>query len=109
MAFFYNTVTKEYPIWLGDAQIDNPEWDGNIENPPTNLVWVEDVIPEMVPNKMLEELEPRQVDGVWVREFAYRDLTTEEVERRDAPANAKAKLLALGLTEAEIQAISRII
>lgn len=107
MAFFYNTETKEFPIFLGDAQVANPDWDGDVENPPAPLVWVRDVLVEHVADKVIEEAEPKQVNGVWTRQFTYRNLTAEEIERRDAPETAKTKLKALGLSDAEIQALSQ--
>lgn len=103
--FFYNTVTKEFPIFLGDAQVSFPDWDGNIQNPPAPLVWVEDVLAELHEDKVIEDAEPKLIDGVWTRQFTYRDLTAEEIEMRDAPKNAKAKLLELGLTELEIRSL----
>jgi hypothetical protein len=41
------------------------------------------------------------------QQWLVRDMTAEEIERRDAPLTAKAKLLALGLTEAEVEALVR--
>jgi hypothetical protein len=104
--FFYNTETKEFPIFLGDAQVANPEWDGDIENPPTPLVWVADAAPDQVENKVIEDAEPQLVDGVWTRQFTYRDLTADELARINAPASARAKLAALGFSEAEIEALA---
>lgn len=103
--FFYNTETKEFPIFLGDAQVAYPEWGGDIENAPAPLVWVEDVLAEWHEDKVVEDAEPKLIDGVWTRQFTYRDLTAEEIEMRDAPKNAKSKLLELGLTELEIRSI----
>jgi hypothetical protein len=105
MAFFYNTETKQFPIYLGDAQVAYPDWDGDVENPPAPLVWVADVQVELVLDKVIQDAEPKQVNGVWTRQFTFRDLTDEEIERRDAPATAKAKLKALGLSDAEILAL----
>lgn len=103
--FFYNTETKEFPIFLGDAQVAYPEWDGNIENPPAALVWVEDAVVEWQEDKVIEDAEPKQVNGVWTRQFTFRDLTADELARREAPITAKAKLKALGLTDIEIQVL----
>lgn len=109
MAFFYNTQTKEFPIWYGDVLIEYPDWDKDFNNPPSaDLVWVQDADVEIIPDKIIEDAEPIQVNGVWTRQFIHRDLTAEELERKNAPATAKAKLLALGLTETEIQALGRI-
>lgn len=107
MAFFYNTETKEFPIYIGDLQVANPEWDGDVTNPPTNYVWVSDATPTYSENKVIEDAEPIQVNGVWTRQYSYRDLTAEELERKNAPATAKAKLEALGLTAVEIEILTR--
>lgn len=107
MSFFYNTVTKEFPVYVGDLQVSHPNWDGDVSNPPTNFVWVQDATPDYSQEKIIEDAEPKQIDGVWTRQFTYRDLTTEELERKNAPATAKAKLEALGLTAVEIEILTR--
>jgi hypothetical protein len=104
--FFYNTVTKEFPVFLGDAQVAYPEWDGDIKNPPAPLVWVEDAIIEWQEDKVIEDAEPKQVNGVWTRQYLIRDFTPEELARKNAPATAKAKLKALGLTDVEIEVLT---
>jgi hypothetical protein len=107
MAFFYNTQTKEFPIFLGDVQITHPDWDGNVENPPTHLVWVEDAAIEWQEDKIIEDAEPKQINGVWIRQYTVRDLNAAEKARKDAPKTAKAKLKALGLSDVEIEALSQ--
>lgn len=107
MAFFYNTQTKTFPIYIGDAQLEYPDWDGDIDNPPTPLVWVADVEPEFIDGKVIQDAEPKLVNGVWTRQFTYRDLTEDELARINAPATARAKLAALGLTDIEIDALTR--
>ena len=103
--FLYNTQTKEFPIFLGDAQVANPGWDGDINNPPAPLVWVADAAPEQRENKVVVDAEPKLVDGVWTRQYTYRDYTAEELEQINAPITARAKLAALGFSEAEIKAL----
>ena len=34
-------------------------------------------------------------------------MTAEEIEKRDAPKTARAKLVALGLTDLEVEALAR--
>ena len=103
--FFYNTETKEFPIFLGDAQVAHPEWNGDIENPPTPLVWVVDAAPDQVVNKVVEDAEPKLVAGVWTRQYTYRDYTEDELATINAPITAREKLASLGFTEAEIKAL----
>lgn len=108
MAFFYNTQTKEFPIYYGDVLIEYPDWDQDFSNPPSaDLVWVQDAEVEIIPDKIIEDAEPIQVNGVWTRQYSYRDLTTEELARKNAPATVKAKLEALGLTPVEIEVLTR--
>ena len=89
-------------------KIDNPEW---AEGNPLPEGWreVQDIqeVPTPGIDELVYELEPAIVDGVLTRVFAVRSLTTEEIEHRDAPKTAKAKLLSLGLSEAEIEALTR--
>lgn len=108
MAFFYNTRTKTFPIYYGDVMTEYPEWDQDFDNPPSaDLVWVQDAEVEIKADKIIEDAEPKQVNGVWTRQFKYRDLTADELARKNAPATAKAKLEALGLTAIEIEVLTR--
>lgn len=104
--FLYNTETKEFPIFVGDAQVANPEWDGDIENPPAPLVWVADAAPLQLENKVVEDAEPKLVAGVWTRQYTYRDYTEDEIATINAPISARAKLVALGFSEIEIKALT---
>lgn len=104
--FLYNTETKEFPIFVGDAQVANPGWDGDIDNPPAPLVWVHDAAPVNAENKVIEDAEPKLINGVWTRQYKYRDYTADELEAINAPVSARAKLVALGFSEAEINALA---
>ena len=103
----YISPENEYPRHYGDIMLAVPSWKkGN----PLPTGWVEvqdDVKPDTGPDEIAYEDFPIEVNGVMTQKWVVRDMTAEEIERRDAPANAKAKLIALGLTEAEIEALVR--
>ena len=104
----YINPQGEYPRHYGDIMLDVPGWQLGDDLPEG---WVEVAFaaaPE-VDNavEVAEEATPALVDGVMTQQWAIRALTAEELERNNAPATAKAKLLALGLTEIEIQTLLR--
>lgn len=101
----YISPANEYPRHIGDIQLDNPGFkDG--DNLPAGWVAVAEAPrPTASKDKVAYEDFPIEVDGVMTQNWKVRTLTQEEKDRRDAPANAKAKLIALGLTEAEVAAL----
>lgn len=99
---------NEYPRHYGDIQIENPSW---VLGDPLPQGWheVESTKPPVAgANEVVFETQPVLVDGKYKQQWSVRDLTPEEIERINAPQTAKAKLIALGLTEAEIRAITRL-
>jgi hypothetical protein len=97
----------EYPTFYGEIQQAFPEWQPGDTVPEG---WTE-VFSTTPPehdylNETIIELEPAEIDGVMKQQWGTRPLTAEEIERREAPASAKAKLAALGLTDLEIQALA---
>ena len=103
----YINPKNEYPRHIGDVQLDKKTYkDGDAL--PTGWAKVEESErPTAGTDQVTVEGTPSEVDGVMTQQWVVRDLTQAELERRDAPANAKAKLIALGLTEAEVSAIVR--
>lgn len=103
---YLNIKTKEYPRFQGDLELLG--WE--VGQPlPSDWVAVSPADwPTKVPNgkKVIEEF-PILISGVWTQIFKIIDLTTEELEQRDAPDSAKAKLKALGLTDVEIAALAK--
>jgi hypothetical protein len=68
-----------YPRHMGDLLLEVPEWQETDALPPG---WV-DVAPGVIPafdsaTQTFDELPPALVDGVLTRQFAVRNLTTEE-------------------------------
>jgi len=101
----YINPENEYPRHIGDVQLAKPGFkDGDAL--PTGWVKVEESErPTAGTDQVTVEGTPAEVDGVMTQSWIVRNLTEEELGRRDAPANAKAKLIALGLTEAEVSAL----
>lgn len=63
--------------------------------------------PEAGENQVSYEDLPIEIDGVITQNWAVRDLTEEEIESKNASITARQKLIDLGLTEAEVQALVR--
>jgi hypothetical protein len=101
----YISPENEYPRYLGDVMLAKPSFIEGETLPEGWRAVTETNSPEHVEGKVIELGEPTEIDGVLTQTWVYRDLTAEEIERRDAPITAKAKLIALGLTEIEIQAL----
>lgn len=103
----YINPDGEYPRFPGDIQIDNPNWKIGDELP-NGWVEVKAVdAPTASTNEVIFEDFPVEVNGVMTQNWQVRDMTAEEIERRDAPKRAKEKLIALGLTESEVEALVR--
>ena len=104
----YINPQGEYPRYYGDIQIENPGWEPGNDLPKGWVQVVETDAPDFdADTERAVAAEPALVDGVMTQQWAIRALTAEELERINAPATAKAKLLALGLTEIEIQTLLR--
>lgn len=104
MAAYINPA-GEYPRYPGDIQIAHPGWELG-DALPEGWIEVQDAEPPVITEGQTwyEEF-PTEVDGVYTRTFGVRDLTEEELARVKAPVTAKEKLIALGFTEDEINAI----
>ena len=97
----------EYPRHYGDIQLEHPDWKLGDALPEG---WVQVAYAEkplLGVNETYEEQFPIDVDGVKTQNFVVRAMTEEEIERRDAPETARQKLLDLGLTDIEIDALIR--
>ena len=101
----YISPRNEYPRHYGDIQIEFPSWKLG-DTLPTGWTKVEESErPTAGTNQVTVEGKPEEVNGVMTQSWTVRDLTQVELDRRNAPANAKAKLIELGLTEAEVSAL----
>jgi hypothetical protein len=103
----YINSDNEYPRHIGDVQLAKPSFkDG--DPLPTGWVKVEESErPTAGTDQVTVEGIPEEINGVITQSWVVRDLTQAEIDRRNAPANAKAKLIALGLTEAEALALTK--
>jgi hypothetical protein len=103
----YISPNNEYPRHIGDIQLEHPTYELGQELP-EGWVQVEEASrPEVEQGQVAYEGSPVEIDGVMTQNWQVRNLTEEELERINAPQRAKEKLLALGLTEAEVVALSR--
>lgn len=103
----YISPNNEYPRHIGDIQVANPDWDPQFGLPSGWVVVEPTEPPALVDGKILQESFPQQINGVWKQVWTLRDMTPEEIEKRDAPITARQKLAALGLSNLEIDALSR--
>ena len=101
----YINAQNEYPRHIGDVQLISPNF---VEGNTLPVGWqavTETTRPIPGKDKLSVEAFPVEVEGVMTQSWTVRKMTADELGRRDAPANAKAKLIALGLTEAEVSAL----
>ncbi len=101
----YVNAQGEYPRHAGDVQLVKKGWS---EGDPLPTGWqavVETEPPTPGTDQLTYDSGPLDVDGVLSQGWTVRDLTAEELDRRDAPKTAKAKLEALGFSDVEIEAL----
>ena len=101
----YISPLNEYPRHYGDIQLENPSWK---LGDPLPDGWVEvsrTEPPAYSEGEVVEEQFPTEIDGVMTQNWVVREMTPQEEERINAPKRAKQKLLDLGLTETEIEAL----
>lgn len=101
----YTNAQGEYPRHIGDVQLVKKGWAEGDTLPTGWQAVVETERPTAGADQVAYDSGPVEVDGVLSQGWTVRDLTAEELARRDAPANAKAKLVELGFTDAEISAL----
>lgn len=102
----YISPDGEYPRYQGDIRIQFPDWDDS-QSLPDGWVEVQDVpLPEVELGYKVEEAFPEEINGVYHRKWTVREMTAKELEFQNAPKLAKEKLLALGFSDFEIQAIA---
>lgn len=101
----YINAEGEYPLHIGDVQLVKKGWAEGDALPTGWQSVVETERPTAGTDQVAYDSGPVDIDGVLSQGWTVRDLTTEELERRDAPANAKARLVELGFTDAEVSAL----
>jgi hypothetical protein len=101
----YINPDNEYPRHIGDVQLISPNF---VEGNTLPVGWKEVTeVTRPIPgkDKLSVEAFPVEVEGVMTQSWTVRKMTADELARRDAPANARAKLIELGLTELEVNAL----
>ena len=101
----YINSEGQYPRHIGDIHLISPNFvEGNTL--PVGWKKVEETT-RPIPGKDKLSLEafPVEVEGVMTQSWTVRKMTADELARRDAPANARARLVELGFTEPEINAL----
>ena len=76
---FINTITKEYPRFIGDIQLLHPNATEN-DLPDGWALVVETPKPEYQEGKAIYEIAPKEVGGVWTQQWNVRDFNAEELE-----------------------------
>lgn len=101
----YISPQGEYPRHQGDIQLENPSWTPG-DDLPEGWQFVQDTErPEPGENEIVFEQAPAEIDGTLYQSWAVRPMTQEEIDRKNAPLTARQKMIDLGFTEAEIEAI----
>lgn len=101
----YINAENKYPRHIGDIQLEFP---GFKEGDAMPIGWtqvIESLRPETGADELAYEGAPKEIKGLMTQTWIVRDLTQAELDRRNAPADAKARLTELGFTDAEIQAL----
>jgi uncharacterized protein YbdZ (MbtH family) len=101
----YKNPQGQYPLHIGDVQLAKKGWAEGYTLPTGWQAVTETERPTAGIDQVAYDSGPVDVDGVLSQGWTVRDLTAEELARRDAPANAKARLVELGFTELEIAAL----
>ena len=86
----------EYPRYIGDLLLANPDWqEGDIL--PEGWVQVQETaLPSIDQNQAIEELSPELVDDIYIQKFAVRPLTQDELDAREAKLRAIQNAIANG-------------
>lgn len=103
----YISPNNEYPRHYGDIQLENPSWNLGDDLPEGWRAVSETEMPGLAENEIAEEGFPIEANGVMTQNWIIRSLTEKEIEQRNAPKTAKQKLISLGLTEFEVEALTR--
>lgn len=96
-----------YPRHIGDLMLASPGWEEG-QALPEGWVYVNQVdVPIYdISTQKVEELAPTIAeDGQYYQVWNVRPFTDEELEILNAPTNARNRLISLGFTEAEINAL----
>ena len=77
--------TGSYPLYMGDVQILYPN--ATEDNIPSGFSVVQETQkPERENGKLIQEISPVKVDGVWTQQWEKRDMTAEELNSYEESA-----------------------
>ena len=102
----YTSPDNEYPRHIGDIQLVSKGFKEGDTLPEGWAKVAEVERPDAGADKITVEEYPKVISNVLSQNWVIRDMTQAELDRRNAPASAKAKLIELGLTEAEVFALT---
>lgn len=88
----------KWPLYYGDIQLENPEWNLGDPLPPGWQEVKESEIPSATNTQVTYEDEPVEIDGVLYRNWKVRDLSDEEIADRDTKTKLALELGKLGLS-----------
>lgn len=104
---YYISPDNRFPLYIGDIRLEHPTFARGDSLPEGWREVVEVEPPEKDRYEVLVRNNPEEIDGVLTEVWTKREMTTEEREKKDAPITVKQKLIDLGLTEVELQALLR--
>jgi hypothetical protein len=96
-----------YPRFIGDIKLEHPGYDEGQPLPDGWFLVEETTFPNHEFDEVVEEVLPVLFDGRYKQTFNVRPATSEEMKRRNAPITLKQKLIDLGLTDDEIEALRK--
>lgn len=103
----YIDPNGNYPRYYGDIMSEHPDWQLEDALPEGWQLVADAPAPDYAEDETFEDGEPAVIDGILTRTFVVRKLTQEELDARQAPQRARQKLIELGFSEVEINAIAR--
>lgn len=97
---------NEYPRYIGDIQLENPEYKIN-DKLPNGWKLVQDKnIPDVTGDNIVDEQFPiLDESGNYVRNFTVRLMTDDEIAANNASKLLREKIDTLGLSDAELAQI----
>lgn len=90
-----------YPRFRGDIELAHPSWTKGDDLPEGWILVQQTEPPTTTTYQVAEETAPELVEGVYQQIWVVREMTSEEIERVDAPETLLAKLQTLTLNGAE--------
>lgn len=96
-----------YPRYYGDIMLAHEGWEKGSPLPEGWSLVNETERPTPELYEVVEQGEPELRDGKYYQTWVTRAMTQLEIDKIEAPAKARQKLIDLGFTELEIQAIAR--